>query len=114
MLSGGFSPAKRSLIAHSSGQPSVTRTYRSPRAGPLRFALSFASQGAVIKLTLVAPTGQVYEKEAHGTLIVEAVGAPAGQWQYTVTALRVPHENFPFSVSVGEAATPSGARPPGR
>ena len=26
MLSGGFSPAKRSLISHSSGQPSVTKT----------------------------------------------------------------------------------------
>ena len=46
MLSGGFSPAKRSLISHSSGQPSVTKTYNSPRSGPLRFSLSFAGQGA--------------------------------------------------------------------
>ncbi len=85
MFAGGFSPAKRSLISHSSGQPSVTKIYRSP--------------------LLVAPTGDVFEREVQATLVVEAAGAPAGEWRYTVTAIQVPYENFPFSVSVGEGTT---------
>ncbi len=110
MLSGGFSPARRSLISHSSGQPSVTRTYQSPSGAPLRFALSFSGGEARLKLTLVAPTGQVYEKEARATLVVEAEGAPAGEWRYTVTAIQVPYENFPFSISVGERDPPASPR----
>ena len=107
MLSGGFSPAKRSLISHSSGQPSVTKTYNSPKGGPIRFALTFSGQGARLKFKLVAPTGQVYEKEASATIVVEATGAPPGEWQYTITSLQVPYENFPFSVAVGEVAASS-------
>ncbi len=72
MLSGGFSPASRSLSSHSSGQPSVTRTYRSPRAGPVRFALTFTGAGARLKLTLKAPTGQTHEVEATSTVVIEA------------------------------------------
>jgi hypothetical protein len=44
------------------------------------------------------------------TLVVEATGAPAGEWSYTVTALSVPFDNFPFSVSVGEVSSPQPAR----
>ena len=110
MISGGFSPTKRSLISHSSGQPSVTRTYVSPSGTPLRFALSVTGQGARLKLSLVAPTGDVYEKEAQATLVVEAAGAPAGEWRYTVTAIQVPYENFPFSVSVGEGRSSANPR----
>jgi len=109
MLSGGFSPAKRSLISHSTGQPSVTRTYRSAKDGAIRFALTFTGQGARLKFTIASPTGQVYDKEATASLIVEATGASAGEWHYTVTSLQVPYENFPFSVAVGEGAA-SGDR----
>ena len=77
------------------------------------FSLSFSGEGAHLKLTLVAPNHQVYEKETRGTLVVEASGAPAGDWQYTVTALQVPYENFPFSVSVGEGSSPPGPKAPG-
>ncbi len=42
MLAGGFSPAKRSLISHSTGQDSVTKTHSSPDGGPIRFALTFS------------------------------------------------------------------------
>jgi hypothetical protein len=103
MLSGGFSPAKRSQISHSTGQDSVTQTYSSPRGGPIRFALTLSGQGARLKFKLVAPTGQEYERETTATLVVEATGAPAGKWHYTVTSLQIPYANFPFSVGVGEA-----------
>jgi hypothetical protein len=102
MTSGGFSPAKRSLISHRAGDPSVTQVYRNDHPGRLQFALTFANQGARLRFTLVAPTGQKFEKDVESTLVVEVPDAPAGAWQYTVTALQVPYENFPFSVNVGE------------
>jgi hypothetical protein len=110
MLSGDFSPVKRSQISHSSGPDSVTRTYKSPRPGPLRFALTFAGRGARLRLTLVAPGKQRYEKEFERTAIVEATGAPAGEWNYTVTSIRVPYDKYPFSVNVGEGSPPSRPR----
>jgi hypothetical protein len=101
MLAGGFSPVKRSQINHVAGQPSATRIYQSDSADPLRFALSFTDEGARLRLTLVAPGGQKYSKEVDGTIVVQATGAPMGEWSYTVEMIKVPYENFPFSVSVG-------------
>ena len=103
MLSGGFPPSGRNVQSHSMGQPSVTRAYQPKKPGPLRFALTFSGQGAAMKFTLMAPNGQTFEQETNGTMIVEATGAPLGEWRYTVTAVRVPYENFPYSVSVGES-----------
>ena len=34
----------------------------------------------------------------------EIPNAPAGDWQYTVTALELPYANFPFTLTVGEKA----------
>ncbi|MGE3819050.1 MAG: hypothetical protein AB7I30_06405, partial [Isosphaeraceae bacterium] len=111
MLSGGFPPTKRSLVSHSAGAPSVTRTYQAEKEGAVRFALTFPGGGARLKLTLIAPTGQTFEKETDVPLIVEAEDAPAGEWNYTITALKVPFENFPYSLSVGERQTPPKAVP---
>ncbi len=108
MLSGGFSATKRSLDAHSAGNPIVARTYTTTKAGPVRFALTFASERARLRFTLAAPNGQKFEKEATSTLVVEATGASAGEWTYTVTALDVPFENFPYGVSVGEVSPVAG------
>ena len=102
MRSGGYFPAGRSLQSHSSGQPSLTRSYVPKKPGALRFALTFSGQGAAMKLTLTAPNGQTFEQETNSTLIVEATGSPPGEWHYTVTAVRVPHENFPYSVNISE------------
>ena len=102
MRSGGYFPAGRSLQSHSSGQPSLTRSYVPKKPGALRFALTFSGQGAAMKFTLTAPNGQKFEQETGGTLIVEATGSPPGEWHYTVTAVRVPYENFPYSVNVSE------------
>jgi len=112
MLAGGFSPVKRSLESHTSGQASATKSYRSPTGGPIRFSLSFSGQGARLKLRLRAPNGDVFEEETRGTLVVEATGAPAGEWQYTVIGLQVPFDNFAFSVSIGEVSTSSSSTAP--
>jgi hypothetical protein len=57
LLSGGFSPAKRTQLSHSAGNPSVPGTHRTTRPGPLRFALTVAGAGARLRFTLVAPNG---------------------------------------------------------
>jgi hypothetical protein len=104
MVSGGFSPAKKSLLSHSSGDPTITQTYRNTKPGRLQFALGLAGKGARLHFRIVGPNEQQYEKETQSTLIVEVPDAPVGDWRYTVTALQVPYENFPFTVSIGEAA----------
>ena len=107
MLSGGFSPAKKNQINHMAGNASISESYTSTGPGPLRFALIFAGADARLRLTIVAPGGQKYSEVVESTLVVEATGAPAGEWTYTVEAVKVPYENFPFGVSVGESdATP--------
>ena len=108
LLSGGFSPVKQSQINHQVGKDSITKKYQSSSGDPLRFALTFAGTGAKLRLTLVAPGGQEFEKETDETFVVEATGAPAGEWLYTVTSIHVPYENFAYSVSIGTAA-PDGA-----
>lgn len=108
MLSGGFSPVKQSQLNHGAGHASVTKVYKSSDAGPLRFALTFSGSGAKLRLTLIAPNGQKYANEVDSTLLVEATGAPAGTWTYTVEALKVPYENFPYNVSIGKGSAGSG------
>ncbi len=104
LLSGGFSPVKQSQVNHQVGNDTITKKYQTSSGDPLRFALTFAGTGARLRLTLVAPGGQEYEKETDETFVVEATGAPAGGWLYTVTAIKVPYENFAYSVSIGKAA----------
>jgi hypothetical protein len=103
MISGDFSPEEsRRVVLSPDENKKVTATYKHKQAGPLRFALGFAEQGARLKLTLVSPDGSKVEKEGTATFTVEIANAPAGDWQYTVTALRVPFPNFPFTLTVGE------------
>jgi hypothetical protein len=107
MLKGGFSPVKQGQINHMAGNASITRIYNHAGSGPIRFALIFTGADARLKLTLVAPNGQKYEKVVESTLIVEATGAPPGEWTYAVEAVKVPYENFPFGVSIGKGTAPA-------
>ncbi len=111
MISGGFSPTRKSVMSHSVGQPSVTQTYRNEWPGRLRFALAFSGQDARLKFKIVAPGGQQYEKETQQTLVVEIPDAPLGDWQYTVTSLEVPYPNFPFTVNIGQQDEPDADQP---
>ena len=108
MFKGGFSPAKSSQIGHMAGNASATQTYKNPGPGPLRFALIFDGADARMRLVLVAPGGQRYDQVVESTVIVEASGAPPGEWTYTVEAVKVPYANFPFGVSIGKGEAPAG------
>jgi hypothetical protein len=101
MITGGFAPAAARRLATSPDDPQVTQTYTNKRAGPLRFALGFANQGAKLRLTLKAPDGREIEQEGEATFTIEVANAPAGEWRYTVTAVRLPFPNFPFTLTVG-------------
>jgi len=106
MLKGGFSPRKSNLLSASSGDESVTKTYKMLNPGKLRFVLAFDKPfdkpGARLKLTVRTPDGQTLEKTGDSTLTIEAESTVAGDWTYTVTALSVPYQDFPFTLNVGE------------
>lgn len=102
MLAGGFSPKKQSLLSASAGSPTVSQTYRNRREGRLQFVLGFEDRGALLKLKVVGPDGTTREAEGTSTFKIEVDGAAVGDWKYTITAEKVPYENFPFNLTVGE------------
>ncbi|HEV3168033.1 MAG TPA: hypothetical protein VGZ22_28785 [Isosphaeraceae bacterium] len=102
MISGGFSPQKQNLLSASPDTPSVSQTYHNKKAGRLRFALTFASQGARLKLAVAGPGGQKREEEHTSSFVLDFPNAPAGDWQYTITAVKMPYANFPFTLTIGE------------
>jgi hypothetical protein len=103
MVSGGFSLEEtRPGVASPEENKKVTAIYKHRQAGPLRFALGFPNQGAELQLTLVSPDGSKVEQKGKATFTVEIGNAPAGDWQYTITALSVPFPNFPFTLTVGD------------
>jgi hypothetical protein len=102
MIQGGFSPGKKSIFSASKDQPSVTRTYQCTKEGQLQFVLGFQGSGARLRLTVVAPDGRKFEEEGDSTLTIDVPHAVVGDWQYTVTAIQLPNENFAFTVTVGQ------------
>jgi hypothetical protein len=102
MVQGGFSPQKQSLLSTSANEPTVTKTYRCDKAGPLRFVLAFEDRGALLHLTVEGPDGRKFEKEGTSTVQIDVPDAKPGDWKYTITAKKVPFENFPFTFTVGQ------------
>jgi len=102
MISGGFSPVQGNLLSASSGSQSVTRTYRCRSEGTLQFVLGFEGRDARLRLEITGPDGRHFEETGTTTFTVEVPRAKEGSWQYTITALEVPYENFSFTLTVGE------------
>lgn len=102
MVQGGFSPAKKNLFSASAGEPSATSVYHADKEGHLQFVLGFQNAGAELKLTVVGPDGKQHEQQGTSTITIDLPDAAAGDWKYTVTAIKLPNENFPFTVTVGE------------
>jgi len=101
MIAGGFSPAKKSLLNVNPGKRQFTRTYNCEQKTDLQFALAFESRGAQLKLEVVGPKGRKLQKQGTSSFTIEVKNAAVGNWKYTVTAIKVPYENFPFNLSVG-------------
>ncbi len=101
MLTGGFVPRSESLLDASPSNPKVTQTYEHNKRGKLRFALSFNNQGARLKLSVKGPNGVALDKEGTSTFSIDVDNAETGRWSYTITALKLPHEHFPYSLTIG-------------
>lgn len=102
MIAGGFSPASKNLLSASANSPSVTQTYHCKKPGPTQFVLGFENQGARLRLSVVGPGGEKFEKEGTSTITVDVPNAAAGEWSYTITAIKVPYPNFPFTLVIGQ------------
>jgi hypothetical protein len=98
----GFATQSSNLLSTPRDSPSVERKYTNKRTGPLRFALGFRNEGATFRLMLRSPDGRSYTWEGSSTVILEVPGALPGEWTYTVSAVHLPYENFPFTLTVSE------------
>lgn len=101
MVRGGFSPAKQNLFSASAGQPSAAAVYHADKSGHLQFVLGFQNLGTRLKLSVEGPDGAKFEQEGASTFTIDVPDAAAGDWKYAVSALKLPNENFPFTVTVG-------------
>ena len=99
---GGFKPTGKSLLSVSGETRSVTESYQSTKSGQLRFSLGFQNRNAFMKLTVIGPNGTLQEKEGISPLIVDIPNAGVGTWKYTITAVKTPFDNFPYSLSIGQ------------
>jgi hypothetical protein len=97
----GFEPTKSNLLSAPKDNPQVTKIYQHSALGPLRFSLAFRDAGARLRVDLHSPDGKAFHWEGESTLILEVPSAAAGEWRYTITALKLPYDNFPFSATFG-------------
>jgi len=102
LVRGGFSPVERNLLSVSTKEQAITQTYQCRRPCALQFVLGFEERGARLRLTVTAPDGRRTEQTGTSTVTIDVPHAAAGQWQYQVTPLKVPYQNFPFTLTVGE------------
>ena len=103
MEKGGFTPQRSNLLSTPKDNPRISREYENPRNGTLRFALGLSGEGATMRLSIKSPDKKKeFSKEFTSTAIVEVPNAVAGTWTYTIEAVRLPYDNFPFTVTVGE------------
>jgi hypothetical protein len=99
---GGFEARKQNLLSASVDAPSETKTYHKEKPGRLRFALGWSGGEAQLRLTVTSPAGLSASHVAAEAFTMDVPDAPAGDWTYAVTAVKLPNPNFPFRVTVGE------------
>jgi len=102
LVRGGFSPQERGILRPLAEQEEVTESYDCRQGGHLQFVLGFRDQGAEIRLTVIGPDGRRYEETGTKTFTLDIPHAAAGSWKYTVTPVKIPYQNFPFTLTIGE------------
>ena len=102
MVQGGFSPSRRDLLSASASSGALVGQYVCPQGGSLEFVLGFEDQGAELMLSLAGPGGVTHERTGSKTFQIDVRQAAAGTWRYTVKPVKIPYQNFPFTVTIGE------------
>lgn len=102
MARGGFSQTKKNLFSASTDSEAVSAIYANESISDLQFILAFADQGAILELLVEGPGGIQESRQGTSTIMVEIPGAAVGDWKYTIRAVKVPSENFPFTITVGK------------
>ena len=102
MARGGFAQTKKNLFAASGNAETVTQAYDNKEVADLQFVLAFSDQGATLELRVQGPGGMDEKKRGTSTITIDAPQATVGEWKYTITAVSVPSENFPFTITVGK------------
>lgn len=102
LVRGGFSPVERNLLSASANDRSVTQTYKCSGGRHLQFVLGFEARGAKLRMSVTGPDGRQQQRTGTSTFTIDVPDAAAGQWKYTVTPLKVPYQNFPFTLTIGE------------
>ena len=64
--------------------------------------LAFPEQGATLELAVTGPDGTTNRKRGTSTITIDVPNATVGSWNYSITAVKVPSENFPFTITVGK------------
>ena len=67
------------------------------------FAVSVNWKGSTFKLSLYRPDGSLYEEKQSSSppLMIEVPSAEPGKWTFKVTAVDVPHGDYPYVAVVG-------------
>lgn len=102
LVSGGFSPVERDLLSASTPAQELSQKHVVRVPGHLQFVLGFDNRGAELQLTVTDPQGNRRQKSGASSFILDVPDAAAGVWSYTVTPIKVPYKNFPFTLTVGE------------
>ena len=102
MARGGFAETKKNLFSASGDAEAVSQTYDNKEVANLQFVLAFADQSATLELRVDGPGGVSERRRGASTISIDVPGAAVGEWKYTITAVKVPSENFPFTITVGK------------
>jgi hypothetical protein len=97
-----FSQAGSNMFSAPKENASINYSHHNPHAGKLRFDVIFGG-GAEMKLVVTSPSGQKKEKQGTSSFFIEVPNAETGNWTYTLTALRLPTDDFNVDTRVSHS-----------
>ncbi len=106
MLKGkGYTAKESKNLALSQGYSLAKQTLKHDGKGKLAFTLGFRDEGAKLRLQIIAPDGKIIQHTDSSSFLLEIDDPPAGDWQYSVTAVEAPYDNFSFSLIAAHKAS---------
>lgn len=99
----GYDVTQTNINTINPGQTSPKFSYTLNQLGDLIFGINWA--GSELKLSVFKPDGTLYDEVSGDSppYMIEIKDAQAGVWQYQVTGVDVPQDNYPYVVAIGDA-----------